>query len=773
MTLVGYKTEQRRRRARYLVALAALLAIGIVAETYRRRNATRTKVVTPTSILPKGVHQELSGFTYTRSEGGRRVFAIRAKRTLSLVKGRRAILQDVSVKFFGRSGRRYDLLRTQQGEYDGRSGDFSSSTRVELELNAGPPKHPSQSVAGKSLLHSIYSGRGPIRIETSRIVYRHQGSLLETQAPVRFTVGPLSGTAVGMAYATRAGWLELQHEVKVTLHPAAGSRIEEPIYLSARRFRYDHRRARGELWGPLRIWQAGHSAVAGRAWLRVNASNRVTDVLLGEGVEISQVSAKRKTFINADRVEGWLTPSTEQLDLLKAEGHVRASSVRGQALTQLEADKARVDLVGGKPTSGSAVGDVNVHFASLATRPSQLATSPNSQHGSETLRTSRLNFILRPGGKALEKAATQGPAQLMMWPRQRASAPAKLYAGRLEFQFDAQSRLTSLRGSGGTRLVVPSTAGARQSDLPAVSTSERLVAIFNPATETLVQAKQSGDFHYTRGDQQATATRAQYDALTETLILTGQPQAWNPTARLRAWRIELQQKAKAMEGVGNVQASYAEPTQGSALPSHVLADRVEVLRAENLIRFQGNVRAWHGRDVIEAPSLEIFRQAHRASAGPSVVSSFLGAGTLGALDPSDAHASGHVQAVTIRADHLDYFDQDRKASYLGHVVMKTQNSVLRADRLDIYLARTKAEITRALAEGHVRITQPGRWARGDRAVYSAPTGDVVMTGGPPTLYDASRGLTTGRRLTFSIRNDTVRVDEGRNFTRPPRPSVAP
>ncbi len=779
MAVMGRQAERRKRWAMYLVAAAALLAVGIVIETYRKRTAAGPKVAPKVSILPKGVHQELSEFTYTRSEGGRRVFTIHARRTLSLEKGRKAVLQDVRVEFFGRSGNGRDLLRTRQAEYDAASGDFTSSARVELELNT-----PARSLslptahAGAQQLNSAFLGKGPIKLETSKIAYDDRGSLLVTQAPVRFTAGALSGTAVGMTYDTRAGWLELQHQVQIALRRGTGLRVAAPIHLTASRFRYDHRTGEGKFGGPVTISEAGLTAVAAGAEVWLDSRNRVTQAWLNGGVWINQSSPNARTEFRAHRLRGWLDPTTEQLRFLRADGQVQASSIQnGGASTRVAADRARIDFSQGKPVEGKVAGQVKVVLTALPGSPAASASRAAREYRSEELTTGDLKFRLWPQGEAFRQATTNGPGELILLPRPGATGSQRIYAGQLKLGFDARNHLESLDGSQGTRLVVFTSARSQGGALKSVSTSERLAAFFNPATEALQSAEQVGDFRFERGEQQAAASRAAYNAADETLHLTGHPRAWDPGVLLEANQIWLNRKTNAMEGLGHVRARYTEPAHGSALPSHILADRADAVQGGNTLRFEGNVRAWHGDDVIEAPTVEILRPNRWASAGPSVVSSYLVAGTLGGLDPRSGQRAQQPELVTIQAEHLDYSDQAREASYVGHVVMKTQQSTLRTDRMNVYFSPAKAggglEIARATADGHVRVTQPGRWAKGERAVYNAATGEIQMTGGPPTLYDAKRGITTGRRLTFWLQNDTVRVDEGRNFTRPPRPAAAP
>ena len=89
---------------------------------------------------------------------------------------------------------------------------------------------------------------------------------------------------------------------------------------------------------------------------------------------------------------------------------------------------------------------------------------------------------------------------------------------------------------------------------------------------------------------------------------------------------------------------------------------------------------------------------------------------------------------------------------------------MEAERLDVYFAAApsaeESEVERAVAEGRVTVVQPGRRAAGEHGEYFAREGRIVLTGGPPSVYDAEKGFTTGRRLTFYIHDDRLQVDGG-------------
>jgi len=67
-------------------------------------------------------------------------------------------------------------------------------------------------------------------------------------------------------------------------------------------------------------------------------------------------------------------------------------------------------------------------------------------------------------------------------------------------------------------------------------------------------------------------------------------------------------------------------------------------------------------------------------------------------------------------------------------------------------------LSRAVASGGVTVRQGDRRGVAEQAEYIAAEGKFVLSGGHPTLYDAFRGTTTGRQLTFFFADDTIVVD---------------
>jgi lipopolysaccharide transport protein LptA len=131
---------------------------------------------------------------------------------------------------------------------------------------------------------------------------------------------------------------------------------------------------------------------------------------------------------------------------------------------------------------------------------------------------------------------------------------------------------------------------------------------------------------------------------------------------------------------------------------------------------------------------------------------------------TNAHTSTAAHPVTIRADFLEYLDEGRRARYHGNVHLVTESTTVTSDRLDVYLTQGNtvegSQVDHAVADGHVKVTQPDRLGTGEHADYIAAPGKIILTGGPPILVDDEKGSTTGQRLTFFTHDDRLFVDGG-------------
>ncbi len=782
--------EQAARRKKRIAGLAVwgLAATAlVVAVAFWWSNARKETPLPVPQVLPTNVHQQLAGYSFTRSIEGRQIFTVHAARTVAFKEGGTTVLEDVMVEVFGREGNRHDVLRTGQCEYRPESGDLFSSGKVEIDLSRRV-----SALGGPSLQPGPAAGRrrDPVHLETARLFFRQKGSLVITEEPVQFRVGPASGSARGMVYATQGGWLELKKDVIAELAVQSVTRgliSQESIRLAASHLRYDAPRggtATVKLDGPLQVVQGTRSALAERGTVFLDDHERVTRVVLEGNVRGLDSSESLAIDSRADRVEGEFDPATGQLRTMLAEGNVVAESHRGapkKTSSRLVAQQFVMTFLGVRPRPQVGTASGNVHLALES--PGALLTEPagrgaNDRHSVErkTLSAGQVRFVFQPGSVSLSQIATVGTGQLTVLPADPGLGEREITAGQLVMDFDKAGRLASLRGFLGAHIVFRPSPNAPAGTPPQESFSERLEASFDPATQALRQVDQIENFQFQEGDRRGSAQQATYSPAAELFTLIGHPEVSDATTRFKAERILFDLRADTAEGEGKVesmqfeaqkgerQAGVSAGSTGTDDPTHVLADRALADRRSQFVRYRGHVRAWHGTDVVESPSLDVYRAERRISSGSRVVTSHFQSVHLDKAAGTNSPPARETRPVTIRADRLEYFDQGRKAAYRGNVQFQMENTVLKADRLDVYFSLARAteasEIQRAVADGHVLVVEPGRRATGEHAEYDAGPGRIQVTGGPPALYDEQKGFVTGERLTFFVHDDRLLVDGG-------------
>jgi lipopolysaccharide export system protein LptA len=757
------------RRQKWLTGLVvgglSVTALAVVL-TYWISAARRDRRTHIPPSPPADVHQQLSGYTFTRSDEGRAIFTVHAARTVAFQEGKPTLLEDVTVEVFGHRGNRRDVLRTHRCQYDAQSGDFSSSGPVQIELNAQAGDSPGTSLRGKH----------PVFLETSKVSFHQEGSLAETNEPVKFRVGPASGTALGLVYATREGWLELKHDVVVDLHQGSEQAPQPPVRLTASGLRYDKEGATVTLAGPVEITQGGRRAVAEAARIALDSGNRVTQVDLKGDVKAFDLNEGRSVEVSAGRVQGDFDPASGELRHLSVAQGVTGESKAKGSTSRFSAQQLDLDFAGKHPQPLKGVATGNVRLALESQPVLKLPEGKTARSGRERkdLTAAQARFDFRPDGRSLEDAVTVGAGTLIVSPADPKVGERVMTAGQFRVAFDRQSRVEALHGLAPTRVLFLPPATAPAGSNPQESLADRLDVIIDPSTQTLKEARQSGNFRFNDSDRHASAAEARFDAVAERLLLIGHPQVWDADSRIRCQRVTVDMRTDTAIGDGNVQAVHVpsppasagkggpQPAALSASPTNVLADRMVAERQSQTVHYEGHVRAWQGTDVVESSSLDVYRVERRVSSGSQVVTSFLEPSSLVKQGGAGPHATGEMRPVTVRADFLEYLDEGRRARYHGDVRLMTENTTLQADQMDVYFTQGDtvegSEVDHAEAEGHVKVTQPGRRGSGDRAEYFAGPGKIVLTGGPPSLFDEEKGFTTGQRLTFFIHDDRLFVD---------------
>jgi len=272
---------------------------------------------------------------------------------------------------------------------------------------------------------------------------------------------------------------------------------------------------------------------------------------------------------------------------------------------------------------------------------------------------------------------------------------------------------------------------------------------------------------------------------------------------------------------GDVKSTYSELQEqpngsllASSSPIHVTARSMTARNHPAIAIYTGGARLWQDANVIEAPTIQFDRE-HRSLIAQGTqarpVSTILvqpekvqpeksqperDAPPLparpkptrpqiqkkaGGTKSEAAGKSDGPTLVAITAAKLTYVDSERKAHYEGGVSAKSTDFTASSQTMDVYLlprsqtvsqnasqvisqAQPSQSVTgqgrvdRVVAQGHVLVLQPNRRAEGETLVYTAADDKFVLTGGPPSIFDAEQGKVTGVSLTFFRADDRVLVE---------------
>jgi lipopolysaccharide export system protein LptA len=767
---------RRRNRLRRLLALvlaATAAAVGLAFWAALHRKNTLNNV---RANLPQNVARRLSGETYTRSEQGREIFTIHAARTLAYNQGSSTLLEDVHVVIFGRTGNQHDEIQADRCRYDTETGAMACYGKASITLETSPSKTLAQAAPS----------RPPVVLHTSKVFYDSRHALVKTDQPVRFQYGPSSGTGVGLAYNTQKSRLDLKREVALELEPRPSTKV--PVRVTAGGLLYAKQSGQITLRPPVRFSQADRTLTSATGVLYLNAQGQPARAVLAGGVQGFAKLPNGNFQGSAERVHAFINPQTSQLQTLDAAGsvHLAVENARQGTIRRLSAQHVVVNFSSPKerPKSATAAGDVQLAdqpTAPVARFSSKRGAGNPAQEGERILASEGLGFRFSAGG-VVESAATAGPGEIRLIPQNGSATRQTVTAGRFLMAFDRQGRLKSIRGVSGSRIVSQPGPEAPPGSIGQTSTADKLDATLDPSAGTITTARQTGNFEFWQGDRRASADAGSYSARSQRLTLTGHPLIWDADSRIQARHIAIDLSDGVARGWGGVQSIHfdAGPSatrKGSKAPSGnetistpliVLADQVIARKQSQFVRYAGNVRAWHGPDMIQSSSLDVYKRQERVSSGFGVLTSLVQAGfaASNSIPKSRQAPKRAVQPLTIHADHLVYFSLGNEAVYRGHVEADSENTILRAERLEAYFSKPhnggEPAVKRVVADGNVTALQlPGRRASGQHAEYFPGSGKVVLTGGPPVIYDAKQGYLTAQRLTFFTHDASLIADGGR------------
>ncbi len=785
------------RLRRWLAATAVALSLVVAGMYFYARTRVRDALKDIPHKIPYEIKQTANGFQFSKSDGKRTLFTIQASDLKEFKLNGRAELHNVNIVLYGRDSSRFDQIYGDDFAYDPQTGDVTAKGEVQIDLVANPAglASPDQSTP-KEL-------KNPIHLKTRDLVFNRETGNASTDARVEFQTPQATGSAVGVKYAGRSNALILESNIHVVLSGAKAADVDAEhgvITGDPRQIVLDH----------AQLGEPDDRMEADQAVFFLNADNRVERVLATGNVRtvthegVAASSGKRNSSAaggqsreirgRADQGEFLLAGVQERLRQAILTGNVHVEQ-RGDQPMQGDAGRLVLDYAGqNQLQTAHALDGVRLREAA--------ASNPGANSGAQDFELSApaIDFIVAQG-RILQHAQTFGAAQIRITPAQGAGSvqPSRaqqtvVTAGKFEAQFaTVGSKIPSSRKNGGrwgtqellsihgapNARIVNSSPG--QPDR--VSTSESVDAAFLPqgGIESLTQL---GNVVYSDGEApdkrtQAWANSARYTPADQMLLLTGNPRISNGGMATTAKTIRMNRGTGDAMAEGDVKSTYSDLKEqpdgallASASPIHVTARTMSAHNTPGVALYSGNARLWQEANVIEAPAIQFDRDRRfvTAQGTPSQpVQTILVQAKKERNSTKPTNQTDDSVPIAVTAAKLTYADSERKVHYEGGVLAKGADFTAVADGVDAYLLpRSQAsknqsfagpgQLDHMVAQGNVVVQEPKRKAQGQHLVYTAAEGKFVLTGGPPSIFDAEQGKITGVSLTFSKRDDRVLVE---------------
>jgi lipopolysaccharide export system protein LptA len=777
-------------RLRRWFALGAILMIATVAGMYfYARWRVRKAVHDIPAKIGLDIQQTAEGFSISKSVEGRTLFTVSASKAVQFKGGGHAELHNVKIVIYGKDASRFDQITGDDFEYDPASGNVSAKGTVLIDLEANPEgmRHSDQTPPEQT--------RDPIHLETNGLVFNKNTGNASATGKVVFQTPQASGAAVGIEYVAKAGTMNLLSAVVVAVSRPQAVRLNADHGLISKE-------PRQVVLTGVRLTRERQQLQSDHATFFLREDNTV-DRILAEGDVRSEFHGRSssnsesnsETHARSDRAELFLAGTRNQLTTAILSGNVHLATQGAQ--TQGGQNQ------GAQPAEAAA-GRVTLHFAGqqmletvhaedgvrlsqkkspsgtgAVVMSSALSSSPakgDAQNQDIEMTAPAMDFIVK-NGRRLERAETSGPPQIVIT-QPGANQKTVVTAAKFTAKFTEKNRLATLHGEPDAKIVSSMIVGSKIGGAPGqpdrVSTSQMLDVVFRPEGG-VASITQAGGVTYVDGTQKAWAQRGEYAAADQLLVLSGSPRVVDNGMTTTARTIRMNRTTGDAIAEGNVKSTYsdlkAQPDGGmlaSSDPIHVSSRSMTAHRSPAVAVYTGDARLWQNANVVEAPTLQ-FDRDHRSLIAQGTAQGTLAQPVSTVLVQVDK--SGKATPVHITSARLNYADAERRIFLDGGVTAKGSETTMTAQQMTVFLLPrsqshagagpgTPGQVERIVAQDRVVITQPTRHATGDRLVYTAAEDKFVLTGGPPSIFDAERGKITGDSLTFYRHDDRVLV-EGR------------
>jgi lipopolysaccharide export system protein LptA len=744
--------------------VAGLLA-AMVAGVYMRNAwlATQEAKKAPPAV-PPAIEQRSNEFSYSKVDGQRTIYTVRASRTTEFKQGNRNLLEDVSISVYGQKGERNDQLRTRACDFISDTGKITCAGEVQIIMQA-----------------SGAAAANAIQVSTSGISFDQHSGHARTEKPVTFRWPGGEGSAVGVDYDSNNGTLSLERDPDVTMASAASALAgktagmpEKSVHLTSDSLVFRRELRTVQLHGNVHAQQITQDLTADDLLIQLDNSFHARHLTASGHPQLHDADVQGPISLNADEISAGLRPDGS-VESIVGSGRVQGNRTSTAGEDAITSGRVQMDLATRRNVVQLITANGGVVLTSRGTAPAS---------GTRRVETDamQMHFAqVAPGNPArVEGVNTLSPAKVewknvSMVAGKSIPQTTRMNGKQMNMKFDAENHLQELQSSGEVEVV------RQLGDGPEQTTSSReLTAKFDGAGQWST-IDQVGDVRLRDGLRVGQGERAHMDRATNTATLNGVVVLTNETTRTTAQSAVFVQNSNQLRVDGNVLTTELHGGPGSVSnfspePAHVSAEHLVAETARGHAIYSGNARLWQGQSVIEAGTIELDNPTHMLIARGQVRGVF----PQTAWNPKPSQAaipkapskSSQTSGQTgfpqpelghVRGGLLTYWENESRARVEQNARADSLQGSIQADQIDLFFSAPSTvsatkELSRAVATGDVAVHQEDRRGTSNRAEYTASEGKFVLSEGKPTLYDSTGDTTTGRQLTFYFADDRIVVD---------------
>jgi len=731
-----------------LSALLAFVLAGLTGGIYLQRKwVARVEKKNAPPAPPVNVERQSSGITFSQGDGEHITYTVHASKSTEYRGQDASLLEEVVVTAFGKKGDRHDVMRTESCRYAKTDGSIQCNGDVLMELQSAADAELTSKQDGPPI--------GMATVETSGVTFERATGRAQTVQAVKFTFTNGKGTGVGAVYMSEEGQLRLVRDVWIELDASAANKPgkaaseKEPVDVTGTSLLFDRQARTLFLDGPVEAKSKSQDLKSGELTLWMDSAFRLRTMVAEPGSKniapvVTTQDEKGASTLGAEKLtshfspQGWITT-------MKAEGKVQRRSPD----STMNAETAELEMW---PTLNEAKllrlqGNVRLDTRDAKTVATRTLKSNELQ----------LEFSSVPPGQHshIEHGETLSHGTIE-W-IDDAGAHSKLDADKLAADFGTKGKAQQVVATGSVQ------TERELKGRPVQRASASSGVLLMGATGDWTRINLHGNVHLKEGDRSADADEAVMIHNPQTAILTGKAVVRDTSSETHASKMTFYQETGTMRAEGKVRSTDFSAKSGAQLsngPVNLSSEHLEANSNTGRALYIGHARMWQGPSVLEADSIELLRDTHVLNAVGSVQGVFPQA-------PAADAASKQPTLWHVSSGKLTYLDVENRARLEENVVVQSVDQKMRASMLDLFFTRGvggkeqgASQINRAVGRGGVVVEEGDRRATAETGVYTAEDQKFVLSGGNPTIYDASEGTTVGRELTFYIASDTIIVDSG-------------